>query len=155
MRFCGCCLFFVLGVFVWFYTKTKNQHQPQKHNAHPRPQECHPDSQTASSQSSQPGSRAASQPGGRPAGRPASSQAASMPACQRARQPARRPVTKMLYCPKNTNLSCQNCVTVPKKPKNPMFCELWSSGSSPDLSPDLHSSQNIGFLGFFGTVTQF
>ena len=61
----------------------------------------------------------------------------------------------MLYCPKNPNLSCQNCVTVPKKPKNPMFCELWRSGLRSGLDPELHSSQNIGFLGFFGTVTQF
>ncbi len=60
-----------------------------------------------------------------------------------------------MYCPRNPNLSRQNCVTITKNPKDPMFSKLWGSGSSPDLSPDLHSLKHIGFFGLFGTVTRF
>ena len=57
--------------------------------------------------------------------------------------------SKMLYCPKKTNVLHQKCDTVPKNPKNLMFCKLCWPGSCV-ASQDPIVSKTLGFLGFLG-----
>ena len=63
-------------------------------------------------------------------------------------------LAKMLYCPNFSNDLCQSCRTVPINPISPMFLQLWAGGWIGGRG-QAHRCENIGVIGFIGTVLQF